>query len=243
MPALSPTIWHKLGGIGLVAVIATLPACTSSDHAAKAGGPDRAKALLTGAKTTLDAASGVHLVLTSADVPGGTSSLVGGNGVAVRPDRFKGDLKVVFAGAQVSVGIVSVGGKTYAKLPFTSAYTVTDPAKYGFVDPGRLMDPKVGISNLLVQATGARLGKKERIGGEVVQEIQATLPGTAVKTLLASADATQPVPVTFGVVESNSQLRRAVVTGPFFKKGVESTYTIVLDRYGEKVDIRAPSTG
>jgi hypothetical protein len=32
------------------------------------------------------------------------------------------------------------------------------------------------------------------------------------------------------------------VTGPFYRQDVASTFTIDLDRYGEKVDIRAPST-
>jgi len=238
---ISASARRRVGALGLALTIATLPACTSSKKAA-GGSPDKARAMLADAKSQLDAASGVRFVLTSSDVPRGTGSLTGGKGVAARPDRFKGDLTVNFAGAQVSVGVIAIGGKTYAKLPFTSSYTVTDPAKFGVGDPGRLLDPHTGVSNLLLAAKNPQLGKKSRLGGEVIQEITATIPGAAVKTLLASADATKDVAVTFGLVSKTSQLRRAVVTGPFFKAGVNSTYTIVLDHYNDRVDIRAPST-
>ncbi|MEP6696417.1 MAG: LppX_LprAFG lipoprotein [Pseudonocardiales bacterium] len=232
---------RRLCALLLVLAVAALPACTSKGG--KAGSPQSAKALLAAAKKHLDAASSVHFVLTSTNVPRGTSSLTGGRGVAARPDKFKGDLKVDFAGAQVSVGVISIAGKTYAKLPFTTSYTVTDPAKFGFGDPGRLMDPDKGISNLLVQAKDVKLGKRTRDGGAVIQEVTATIPGAAIKALLASADPSKDVKVIFGIVKGSNELRRTAVTGPFFNEGVDSTYTIVLDRYGDPVDISAPSKG
>ncbi|MDP9240020.1 MAG: LppX_LprAFG lipoprotein [Actinomycetota bacterium] len=234
---------RRLAALGLVLAIATLPACTSTKSTESSGRADSARALLAAAKGHLDATSSLRFVLISSGVPRGTSSLTGGKGVAARPDIFKGDLTVDFAGAQVSVGVIAIGGKTYAKLPFTTSYTVTDPSKFGVGDPGRLLDPETGISNLLVVAKDPQLGKKSRIGSEVIQEITATIPGAVIKSLLASANPTKDVKVTFGVAENSKLLRRAVVTGPFFKSGVDSTYTIVLDHYGDRVDIRAPSTG
>jgi hypothetical protein len=38
-------------------------------------------------------------------------------------------------------------------------------------------------------------------------------------------------------------LRQVRLTGPFFQKGKDSTFTLVLDRYGEKVSISAPTAG
>ncbi len=229
--------------LAVLAMLAGLPACTGQSKRSSPADSARAKALLASAKAKLDAATSVHFTVSSADVPKGTSSLVGGNGVAARPDGFKGDLQVAFGGAQVSVGVISVGGKTYAKLPFTTGYAVTDPKKYGLSDPGKLLDPQAGISTLLARAKDPKLGRRVRIGGEVVQEVTATIPGTAVNSLLPSADPAKSIRVTFSVVEGSKELRQAVVTGPFFKKGIDSTYTIVLDRYGDKVDIRAPNTG
>jgi lipoprotein LprG len=42
-------------------------------------------------------------------------------------------------------------------------------------------------------------------------------------------------------VKDTGQLRRAVLKGPFFAKGKDSTFTLVLDRYGEQVSISAPA--
>lgn len=228
----------------LLLVSGALSACTSTNTSAGTGNgqDDRAAGLLADAKKTLDATDSVHFTLTTSDVPDG-SALRGGEGSAVRPDKFKGDLKMSFASSMVTVKVVSVDGKFYAKLPVTPGYTEVDPAQFGVGDPGRYMQPEGGVSTLLVKATNAKLGKKSRVNGEVVQEVHATVPGIVVEDLLTSADSTKPVTATFSVVEGSNELRKAVVKGPFFEKGVDSTLTIVLDRYGEKVDISAPKVG
>lgn len=230
-----------LGPLVLTVLLTVVAGCGGDDDSPEATG--KAKELLADAKATIDAASSAHFTITSAGVPDGGTALVGGEGSAARPGKFEGALEVSFGGSTATVEVISTDGTVYAKLPFAAGYAVTDPAQFGFGDPGQFMDPAKGVSNLLVEATGARLAGTTRIGGEVVQQVEASIPGTVVRDLLVSADPTRPVDATFGIVEKSGQLRRAVVTGPFFDKDVESTFTIVLDEYGEKVDIRAPSTG
>jgi lipoprotein LprG len=223
----------------LAMVLAT--GCSGDDaDTPEAPKQDQAKALLERAKTAVDGAKTLHFALTTADAPSGGASLVGADGSAARPDQFKGDFKVSLGGATATVGVISIGGKVYAKLPFTTGYRETDTAQFGVADPGRLLDPANGVSSLLVKATDAKLAGKNRVGGEVVQDVTATIPGEAIKELLLSADPASPVTATFGVVEESGQLRRVAVKGPFFKAGLASTLTIVLDRYGEPVDISAP---
>lgn len=226
----------------MVVAVSLVAGCTGDDKSTGAPATN-AKELLASAKEVIDAADSAHFTITSADVPEGGTALVGGEGSAVRPGQFEGSLEVSFGGTTATVEVISTDGSVYAKLPFASAYAETDPAQFGFADPGRFMDPEKGVSNLLVGATAARRTGSSRIGSEVVQEVEASIPGTIVRDLLVSADPTVPVDATFSIVAKTGQLRRAVVTGPFFDKDVESTFTIVLDRYGEEVDIRAPSTG
>lgn len=235
----------RLRALAVLCAISALGALTacSGGSTSSARQPDRASALLADAKMKLDATDSVHFTLTTADVPDGSATLRGGEGSAVRPDKFKGDLKVSFASTTATVKVVSVGGKFYAKLPITPGYTEVDPGQFGVGDPGRYMQPEGGVSTLLVKASSAKLGKKSRVNGEVVQEVHATIPGIVVKQLLTSADPTKPVTATFSIVEGSNELRKAVLIGPFFEKGVDSTLTIVLDRYGEKVDISAPKVG
>jgi lipoprotein LprG len=201
---------------------------------------DQAKVLLERAKAAVDGAQTLHFTVTTSEAPAGGASLVGADGNAARPDRFQGDFKVSLGGATATVGVISIGGKVYAKLPFTTGYRETDTAQFGVADPGRLLDPETGVSSLLVKAKDAKLAGKNRVDGEVVQDVTGTIPGEAIKELLLSADPASPVAATFGVVEESGQLRRVVVKGPFFKAGLSSTLTIVLDRYGEPVDISAP---
>lgn len=224
-------------------LVGGLTGCSSEGSADRNGRGDRAAALLAEAKKTLDATSSVHFTLATADVPEGGTVVRGGEGSAVRPDKFKGDLKVSFASSLATVKVISVGGEFYAKLPISPFYARVNPAQFGASDPGRFMDPEGGVSNLLVKAEGAKLGKKSRVNGEVVQEVRATIAGSVVKDLLTSADAAKPVTATISIVEGSGELRKAVLRGPFYDKGVDSTFTIVLDRYGEKVDISAPKIG
>ena len=237
-----PTRWPWLLG-SLVATCALVAGCSGGDAKNSSQQAVGAAQRLARAKTTLDAAPSVHFAITSSGVPAGGTSLVGGEGSAARPGKFMGTLKVSFAGSPATVEVISVDGLVYAKLPFAAQYAITDPAQFGFADPGRFMDPTAGITSLLVKATDSTVTEKSRIGGELVQQVKASIPGDVVEDLLVSADPSKPVAATFSIAEQSGQLRRAVVTGPFFAKGVASTFTIVLDRYGEKVDVRAPSTG
>ena len=212
-------------------------ACSSGSSA------ETAPQLLARAKTTLDKASSAHFVLTSQDAPTAGTALVGGEGDIARPSSFQGTLKVLAAGATVDLKVVSVAGKVYAQLPFTTTYSVVDPTAFGFGDPGALLDPQTGISQLLKAATGAKLGSEKRVGGEAVREVTAQLPGALVQQMLTSKDPATPVAATFAVASSTGELRRAVLTGPFFAATQKATFTLELSKFGAHVAITAPPTG
>lgn len=221
---------------GLLAAPVTT-ACSGGSSA------ETAPQLLTRAKTTLDKAASAHFVLTSQNAPTTGTALVGGEGDIARPSSFQGTLKVLAAGATVDLKVVSFAGKVYAQLPFTTSYSVVDPHAFGFGDPGALLDPQTGISQLLAKATGAKLGDEKRIGGEAVREVSAQLPGALVQQILTSQDPAKPVAATFAVASGSGQLRRAVLTGPFFSAGQNATFTLDLSRFGAHVTITAPPTG
>ena len=147
------------------------------------------------------------------------------------------------SGVAANLKVVSVDHKVYAQLPLTSGYQVIDPSAFGFGDPGALLDPQTGISQLLTAATDAKLGEKKRVNGEVVQEVTADLPGDLVQKLLTSKDPSKPVQARYSIATDSGQLRRAELTGPFFVAGQDGTYTLDLSKYGADVSITAPATG
>jgi lipoprotein LprG len=216
-------------------------ACAACGSSQPASGPD-AKNLLRQGKAAVDAATSLHFTLTSKDAPtSGTGPFItGGEGDAQRPNAVQGSLQVIVNGLPLRLGMVSSGGTFYVKLPFSSGYQSTDPTQYGFGDPGRLLDPQVGLSSLLTDASRASLDGRDRLNGEELEEARVTLPGKPVADLLTSADPLQEVQGRIGMVPGSHQVRRVTLTGPFFDAHRSSTYTLILDRYGETVQITPP---
>ena len=120
---------------------------------------------------------------------------------------------------------------------------MVDPAQFGFGDPGALLDPDTGISQLLAKAESAKLGEEKRVGGEVVQEVTAQIPGDLVEQILTSKDPSTPVEARFSIAPKTGELRRAELTGPFYAAGEDATFTLELSDFGADVQITAPPTG
>ena len=206
------------------------------------GSDESAGDLLARAKTTLDDASSAHFVLTSDGAATGGSALLGGEGDIARPAAFRGTLQVQAFGSSIDAEVISVDGTVYAQLPLTSGYSVVDPATIGVGDPGALIDPDTGISQLLTAAESPELGEESRVDGEVVREVTGTLPGDLVADLLTSEDPAQDVTAVFSVATDSGELRQVELTGPFFSAEDSGSYTIVLSDLGADVSITAPPT-
>ena len=204
---------------------------------------ESAPELLAHAKHTLDAADSAHFVLDSEGAPDTGTVLTGGEGDIARPSSFEGTLKVNALGSALDLKVVSVDGTVYAQLPFTTSYSVVDPAQFGFGDPGALLDPDTGISQLLAKAEDAKLGEEKRVGGEVVQEVTAQIPGDLVEQILTSQDPSTPVDARFSIEPKTGELRRAELTGPFYAADQDATFTLQLSDFGADVQITAPPAG
>jgi len=218
--------------------VPVLTACSGDDTVSQS-----ATDLLAHAKRTLDQTQTLHFVLDSEGAPKTGTELVGGEGDIARPASFEGTLQVLATGATVHLSVVSVNGTVYAQLPFTSGFTVVDPAQFGFGDPGELIDADTGISQLLSSADSAKLGKERRVGGEVAREVTAQLPGALVEQLLTSKDPSRSVQARFSIAVESGELRRAELTGPFFDAEDDATYTLQLSDFGADVQITAPAAG
>jgi lipoprotein LprG len=229
----------RRAALALMAALVALPVlagCTGG------GSSDSAPDLLAKAKKTLDSTKTIHFVLTSTGAPATGTILTGGEGDIARPSSFEGTLKVQAVGSTVDLKVVSSGGTVYAQLPFAQSYSTIDPAAFGFGDPGKLLDPKTGISQLLTATTNPKLGDQKRVNGEVVREVTGRLPGDLVQKLLTSKDPSKPVQARYSIATGSGQLLRAALTGPFFDATQNGTYTLDLSKYGADVTITAPPT-
>jgi lipoprotein LprG len=230
----------RRAALALVALLLAAPVLAGCSGG---GSQESATDLLARARKTLDATKTLHFVLDSSGAPATGTALVGGAGDMARPSSFRGTLKVLVSGNTVDLAVVSVGGRVYARLPFSTGYRVVDPATFGFGDPGALLDPRTGISQLLTAVRSPKLEGEKRVGGDVVREVTGDLPGDLVQKLLTSKDASKPVHAHLSIATGSGQPRRVQLTGPFFTADRDGTYTLQLSQFGADVRITAPPTG
>ena len=191
------------------------------------------------ARAQLDETTGVHISLTTDELPDGVDGVLDATGVGTHAPAFDGDIKVSLSGAAFTVPVVAVDGTVHAKLPLTPRYAEIDPAEYGAPDPAQLMATEGGISAWLTEATGVEEGDRTREGDAVLTSYTGTVPGEAVSAVIPSADSTADFEATFAVDDAG-RLVQALVTGPFYGSAGDVSYTVSLSDYGTDEEITAP---
>jgi len=207
------------------------------------GGDDKPKEdptqALAAAKKTLDSTSGVRIGLSTDKLPSSVDGLLTADGVGTHDPAFEGSIKVSASGITADAQVVAVGGVVYGKLPFTTKFTPINPADYGAPDPAKLLSDTGGLSSLLTSARDVQQGQQVREGKVVLTSYSATVPGKAVASVIPSASATETFKAIFTLTD-RQELAKAVLTGPFYPKADDVTYTITFDGYGTKKNIIAP---
>ena len=221
--------------LALVSLLLTLTACSGGDDE-PAVSPQKA---LAAAKQKLDDTPGVTIKLSTPKLPSGTNGLLTATGVGTHDPAFEGDIKVAASGITADASVVAVDGVVYAKLPFTSDFQPIDPATYNAPDPADLMKPEGGLSSLLTAVQDPQAGEKKREGKVVVSSFTGTVPGETVASIIPSADAGEDFDASF-TVNDDDQLTKAVLTGPFYPKADDVTYTVAFTDSGPAASITKP---
>jgi lipoprotein LprG len=229
-----PPAWSRLLLVPLLAMcLVALAGCHSGSK------PKTPESALAAAKKTLDATSGVSINLHTDKLPEGVDGVTDATGLGTHAPAFDGKLTVVVNHLTVTVPVVSVEGKVYLKLPFTTKFVSIDPSDYGAPDPAALMDPTGGISSWLTAATGVKKTGQTRNGSTVLTSYSGTLPGKVVAAVIPSAKTTGRFPVTFHI-DDKDQLAGADISGPFYGDQGTVHYTLTLDNYGTSKTIKKP---
>jgi lipoprotein LprG len=216
----------------------SLAACSGgdADETDDTSGPE----VLAAAKQQLDDTTGVHLALTTPELPDGVSGVLSAEGDVTKAPAFEGELKVLFSGLTADVPVISVGGKVYAKIPpLQTRWDEVDPADYQAPDPATLIDPDEGVPNWLTAAENVEKGEQERDGRTVVTVYTASIPGDAVKSAIPTAVAERSFDAEFRIDEDD-RLVGGTFTGPFYASGGDVVYDLTLTDYGLDKDITAP---
>lgn len=225
--------------LGTGVALLALAACSGGDDepGAEEQSPAEVMAL---AKRTLDDTSGVRIALVTNDLPEGVTGLTKATGVGTHPPAFDGTITVSLSGNTFDVPVVAVDDQVFVELPLTSGFQDVDPGAYGAPDPARLMSPDAGISSLLTSTTGLAKGESIRGGSdnsEILTEYTGSVPDSSVKNVIPTAQGDFDATYT---VTRDGELRQARLTGVFYPRSDEMTYTVDFDGYGTDKKIVAP---
>ena len=228
---------QRLAAVVLASALA-LTGCSGSDSGGGSGAtPEEA---LAQAKTTLDETTGVTLTLSTDDLPDGVTGVEKAEGVGTHAPAFDGTITVVLSGQPFEVPVVAVDDKVYVQLPLTQGFQDVDPSEYGAPDPAQLMSPVHGFSSLLPATTDVEKGESVRGGkdnSEVLTEYTGTVSSNVVKNVIPTASGDFDAVYT---ITDDGELRRATLTGVFYKDSQSMTYTVDFEDYGTEKDITAP---
>lgn len=232
-----------LAPVAALALAASLTACTGDDAEGGGGGgggdDTSAEDVLTAAGDTLGETSGLQLELTTSDLPEGVTGLSAASGVVTAAPAFEGSLTAVISNNPVTVPVVAVDDVVYAQLPFTSGFQQVDPAQYGAPDPAQLLAADAGFVALLEQTTDLEDSGEERNPddpSQVLRTITGTVPGSAVESVIPSAEGDFEASYGF----EDGELRTADLTGVFYPDTESMTYSLRFTGYGTEQDITAP---
>lgn len=197
--------------------------------------------VLAAAATTLGETSGVNLTLSTTDLPDGVSGITKAVGVATNAPAFEGTITVIFAGQSVDVPVIAVDDVVHAQIPFSPGWQDIDPGEYGAPDPATLINAETGFGSLL--GVTAELAEGESVRGgadntEVLTTFSGIVSGDAMKKVIPSSSG-DSFDAEY-LVSDDGELRQAALTGVFYPKSPEMTYTVDFADYGTSKDIVAP---
>ena len=230
----------RLAVVALTVVTALVLAGCSGDGDDEGAAQTSPAQALDAARDRLVSSPAVAFTLESDGLP---SKAVGvsaakGTGLFTPVPSFEGTLNATIRGVTGTVDVIAVEQDVYMKF-FTPAYVEIDPTDYGAPNPAQLFDQQTGVTSLVDKTSDPARGAKQRDGSDVLDTFTGTVPGSAVADLFVIGDRSGTFEITYGVTDTDHELRKVVLVGPFYA-GSTATYTLHLKRLAEAVAITRP---
>lgn len=222
-----------LAGVVAGVLLLTVAACGGSGGGQQTASP--AHRLAT-ARKAFDRTPALRISLATHDLPRSVAGLLAASGVGTHQPAFKGEIKVVQSGLSLTVPVVAVDGKTWAKL---GIWQQVDPGQYNAPDPARLMAPDQGLSSVLTSATHLGRATQQRQGSATVTRIDGKVPGRLMAQIVPTADPGHLFDAAF-TLDQAGRATAMQVTGAFYPDAPKVTYTFSFSGYGSKATVTAP---
>ena len=235
-------------GIAAAALFRGMPAMAQTPEASS-----DAAALLKTAAQTMTALETFHFVLSTQN---GTTQfyegleLTGVEGDVKRPDMFRASATVKLVVAELTIKMLSVGGRVWITDPMSSDDKYIDVGDMGVsgFDPATLINPDKLILPAIDAIDNPTIVGTESIDGEDMTRIDGTvnlkdtlqMAGSDAPDWILAIPDSMPLSVW---IDSENRVRRVQVTGPILQtEESDLTRQIDFSNFNEPIDIQAPSS-
>ncbi len=225
-------LFAVLAALGIAASL--VAGCSSGSK--QSGGPLPDAATLV--KQATDATKNVksaHLVLTvKGKIPGLSLKTLTGDLTTTPNTAAKGNATITLGGSDIDADFVVADGNLFATLT-PNKWSDFGPAA-DIYDPSQILNPDVGLANVLANFTDAKAEGRDTINGQSAVRINGKVSAAAVNQIAPPFNATQPVPATVWIQETGDhQLVQAMLD-----KGSGNSVQMTLSNWGEQVQVTKP---
>ena len=142
----------------------------------------------------------------------------------------------------VDVRVVSVGGSTYLKVPFTPFTALPAAQAASLPDPAKLLDPVKGLPGLMGRGRKPAVAGSEAVDGIDCDRVSATYAAADVGAALGGAlTPASDVVATFWIAKKDHLVRRASLAGQLVTAGKSTTADVRLHDFNAPLEIAVPA--
>ncbi|NWL12394.1 hypothetical protein DM793_14065 [Paenarthrobacter nitroguajacolicus] len=222
----------------LIAVVALVAGCTApSPSPSPEASPDPVALLKESSETTKGQTS-AHLKLSvEGKIAGLPVEAIQGDLTQTPAVAAKGTLDMTYLGQQLKgVEFVVSDGDLWAAITSGGRLTNFGPAS-NIYDPATILDPDVGLANVLANFSDAKIDGNETVDGVDSVRITGNVTADAVNKVSPQIGATGPVPGTVWISEGgNRELMQARL-----EPSPGNSVTMALSKWGEPVTVDKPA--
>lgn len=235
---------HRRTPLAAAAPLAALALSLALLVAGCGGTTPSATSLLSTAQQKFNATNSLHFIMT-VDHPGQPQSigdfvLTSATGDVERPDKLQASVGVNAGILSTTVQVVFIGAQEWWTDP-TNNNQWAPTTRFAGLGITRLFDPNAGIGTLLTQLQHPSVPSNGSANGASCWKISGTLAPSALSSLFPDVSASQPVPTTFCIGQSDGRLDSASLSGQIFSGDLANTvHTFYFSKFDVPVNIKAP---
>lgn len=221
----------------LLVLLLLLAACGGGNSSSNSGVPD-AHQLITKAQAAIQKVTAYHFNLKAVNIGANAAlPISSADGDIKVPDRLKAIANALFAGNNVQVQLIAIGGKQYINV-FGGWQTTT-----GLLDPRTLSDPQTGVAAILGHIQNPGTSTDSNVGGRSCWNIKGKLDPTYLSGITGGgAPAGQLDDVSACIGKSDNLLYQIIINGVATQGDTAKTVrTFTLSNFNEQIVIEAPN--